>query len=369
MKASLFLEDGTIFSGISIAAEGTRCGPVVFYTGVVGYQEVITDPTNAGKILIMTYPLIGNYGINPKFNESKRSWVAGLVIKEPSQIYSNWQAEGSLNDFLQREDVVCVSELDTRTLAVKIRDNGEQWGVLSSKPIKAKAAVKKIKEEKNKKRSFLKDISIDKLTCVNSGSPLGNPKVVVVDLGICNSFLNQLKTLGYEIWLAPYNTPANELLRLNPDGVVISNGPEEDPELGGVVGTVKEILGKVPMLGISTGHQIIARALEGKISRLKVGHHGVNYPVISPNSFKGEITVQNHSFVVDEESIKDVEEVEIAERNLNDRTIAKIKSEKLKVVSIQYYPASPGFNQPNSVFSEFLKIEEKEGTRIARINE
>lgn len=347
MQASLILEDGTVFSGISIGVEGTRCGPVVFYTGVVGYQEAMTDPANAGKILVMTYPLIGNYGINPKFNESKKSWIKGLVIKESSQIYSNWQAEGSFGDFLKKEEVVCIGEVDTRTLTVKIRDDGEQWGTLSSKPIKVKAAVKKIKGEKEKKVSFLKDISTDHLTCINSGSP----KVVVLDLGVCNSFLNQLKTLGYEVWLAPYDITASDILKMVPSGIIISNGPEEDPGLDRVVGTVKEILGKVPMLGISTGHQVIARALGGRISRLKIGHHGVNYPVISPDSFKGEITVQNHSFVVDEESLKDVE---IIEKNVNDKTIEKMKSDGLKFVSIQYYPASPGFGQPHPIFKEII---------------
>lgn len=337
----LILQDGTRFDGISIGVDGTRSGMVALYTGVVGYEEVMTDPANAGRILVMTYPLIGNYGINPRFNESKKVWCSGLVIKENSRIYSNWQAEGSFEGFLENEDVVCLSGVDTRTLAVKIRDSGEQWGTISSRSID--------KPQPQKNLSFLKEISVDRVTHAVKGK---GKKIVIIDLGVQNSILAQLEKLGYDVWLVPYNFSSSELLKLKPDGVIISNGPEEDPELNKTVGLVKDILGKVHMLGISTGHEVIAKALGGKIKKLKIGHRGVNYPVISEGSFKGEITVQNHSFVVDEFSMD--KDVEIIERNLNDKTIEKMESAKLKFVSIQYYPASPGLGEPNRIFSEFL---------------
>jgi len=335
----LILKDGTKFSGISIGVEDVRSGTVVLYTGVVGYQEVMTDPANAGRILVMTYPLIGNYGINPRFSESKKAWCAGIVIKENTRIYSNWQAVSSFEEFLKREAVVCLFGVDTRTLAVKIREGGEQWGTISSDKI-----------EPCKTLSFLKEISVDKLTHAVKGK---GKRVVIIDLGVTYSILRQLERLDCDVWLVPYNISPGELLKMKPDRVIISNGPEEDPELDKAVNTVKGILGKVPLLGISTGHLVIARALGGKVTRLKIGHRGVNYPVISPDSFKGEITVQNHGFVADEDSLG--KDIDIIERNVNDKTIEKMASDKLKFISIQYYPASPGFGEPHSVFSEFLE--------------
>ena len=352
MKSYIILEDGAIFEGASRGKEKTGCGPVVFYTGVVGYQEAITDPANAGKIVLLTYPLIGNYGTNPLFNESARSHTAGVVIKEDSHIYSNWQAKGSFNDFLERERLACISEVDTRTLMVDIRNKKEPWALISTGSVKRKAAVKKIAQRKKEKTSYLKDVSVDKLRQINTGSP----RIVIIDLGICGSFVNQLKSLGPELWLAPYNITASELLKLNPAGIIVSSGPEEDPQIDVVVKTVKEVLGKVPLLGIASGLQVIGRALGGRISKLGAGHHGLNYPVMAEDTHKGEITSQNHSYVVDEDSLKGITDVRVAERNLHDHTVEKIISEQLRMIAIQYYPASPGFGQPHPIFSDFLNM-------------
>lgn len=337
----LILKDGTKFDGVSIGSKGTKTGHVILYTGVVGYQEVITDPANAGKIIVMTYPLIGNYGINRKFDESKKAWCAGMIIKQESKIYSNFQAEESFNKFLAEKNVICLSEVDTRTLAVKIRDAGEQIGTISSKHIE--------KAESLLPSSMLAEISVrEPVNMVKSGGK----KVAVIDLGMSNSFLKQLQQLKCDVWSFPFNTDAPEILKIKPDRVIISNGPEEDPGLDIVLDTVKKILGRVSVLGISTGHLVIAKALGAKIKKMKIGHRGVNYPVMSLDSFKGEITVQNHGLVVDEGSLD--KSIKVVERNLNDKTVEKMYSEKYKFVSLQYYPASPGFDEPHPELVDFI---------------
>ena len=353
MKATLVLEDGSTFQGVSIGVSGERIGELILYTGVVGYQEVLTDPANAGKIVVFTYPLIGNYGIAKKFYESGKAWPEAVVIKEKSRMYSNWQAEESFDDFLKKEDLVAASEVDTRTLAVKIRDDGQMLGIISTKEIKPAKLLKKLKDYKKKPDlDFIRKISVKKITKIKEGSQ--GLKIAILDLGMPKSFIKQLETLGCNLTLLPYNTDKNTILKLNPDGLIISSGPEEDKTILGIVGEVKQLVGKIPILGISTGHQILSLALGGRLEKMKLGHHGVNYPVKSAFSHKGDITVQNHSFVVDEESIKDKNDVEITLRNVNDNSIEEMESSRLKFISTQYYPASPGFNEVNDVFRRFL---------------
>jgi len=355
MRGILALQDGSYFEGISIGVAGERIGEVVLNTAVVGYQEIMTDPTNAGKILIFTYPLIGNYGIAKKFYESKRCWIEALVVKEESKMSSNWQAEGSFNNFIKKEGIVAISEVDTRTLAVRVRDRGEMLGIVSSREANISYLLEKLKgHKKDIKKDFIRKISINKITEIGDSS--SGPRIAVIDLGFLNSFLKQLKSLGCDLTLLPYNTGADQILGLNPDGLIISNGPEEDGAISGIVEVVKRLVGKIPLLGISLGHEIISLALGGILKKLKVGHHGVNYPVKSPNSYKGEITVQNHSYVVDEESIKGRSDIKITLRNANDDSIEEMESEALRFISTQYYPVSPGFDEVNDVFRKFLKI-------------
>lgn len=345
------LEDGTSFEGDSFGASKEAMGPLILNTAVVGYQEAMTDAANAGKILVFTYPLIGNYGINEKFNESGRAWVSGIVIKESSRVYSNWQAKSSLEDFLKKEGVAAVSGVDTRTLAVKLRNDGEMWAVISGFESDKNGLLSKLNEfKKSQKKSMLADVSVKKVTPMEGKGK----KVVVLDLGISRSFVRQLSASGFEVTLVPYNTLAEDILKLKPSGVVISNGPEEDAGLSGVADTVKQLLGEVWLLGIAAGHQVIARALAAKIIKMKLGHRGVNYPLICPDSFKGAITVQNHGLVVNEASLG--KDVEVLERNLNDNTIEKLRSKKLKFISIQYYPSSPGFDEIHPVFREFMNL-------------
>lgn len=353
MKGILVLEDGSVFEGISIGIEGEIIGKVALNTAVVGYQEIMTDPANAGKILILTYPLIGNYGVAKKFYESKKCWIGGLVIKEKSRIYSNWQADDSLDNFLKKENLIAISDVDTRTLTVKIRDDGEMFAIISTHRAKKDELLKKLKEHKTKK-DFIRKISVKKITEIKGNSSSKN--IGIIDIGIMNSFIKQLTDLKCSITLLPYNTDAEKILGLNFDGLIISSGPEEDSVIPEIVETVKKLIGKIPLLGISTGHLIICLALGGKIKQMKIGHRGMNYPVKPPSSYKGDITVQNHSLVVDDDSINNIKDIKITLYNVNDKTIEEIESEELKFISTQYYPVSPGFDEVNEVFKRFLNI-------------
>lgn len=354
MKARLVLEDGSSFEGLSIGSDGERMGEVVLNTAVVGYQEMMTDPANAGKILVLTYPLIGNYGVAGKFNESKKCWITGLAIKESSRIYSNWQAEGPFEDFLKKESVLTITDIDTRTIAVTIRDKGEMPGIISTKDSTKEELLAKLKNYKKNKHGVIKDISVKKTTEIEGKA--SGAHIAVLDLGMLNSFIKQLSTLGCNITLLPYNTKSKDILALKPDGLIVSSGPEEDAAIPEIADIVRGVIGKLPVMGISTGHQILALAAGGKLKKMKVGHHGVNYPVKPADGFKGEITVQNHSYIVDEDSIKHKKDIAITLRNINDKSIEAMESKPLKFMSIQYYPVSPGFDEVNGAFIKFLKM-------------
>ncbi|MBU1124631.1 MAG: glutamine-hydrolyzing carbamoyl-phosphate synthase small subunit [Candidatus Omnitrophica bacterium] len=355
MKALLMLEDGKTFIGLGIGVKEEKIGEVILNTAVVGYQEMMTDPANAGKILILTYPLIGNYGTAPKFNESSRAWLAGLVIKEKSNMYSNWQATQSFDDFVKDNNLLAISKVDTRTLAVHIRQKGQMYGIISTQCFEPKELKLKIERFRAQApESILAQISVKKPT--RAGRVKGKHKIAVLDLGITQSIITQLERLNCALTLLPYNTPTSEIIRLKPGGLVISGGPEEDTQLRIAQENIKPLIGKIPLLGIATGHQVLARSLGGRTTKLKVGHHGVNYPIHYPTSFKGEVTVQNHSYSVDEDSFSKIKEVKITAYNLNDRTVEAIESKKLKLLGVQYNPASPGFEEVHSVLTHFIKM-------------
>jgi len=358
MKAILTLEDGKCFSGQSLGAGGERIGEVIMNTAVVGYQEMMTDPANAGKILVLTYTLIGNYGCAPKFNESRNVWLAGLVIKEKSRIHSNWQAKQSFDDFAAGHKLLTITGVDTRSVAVHLRQKGEMMGIISTTCFEPKELLKKIADfRKNKTDSMLGKISVNKPIVYGKA---GLKKIAVLDLGVTQSMIKQLEALGFLATILPYNTKAQEILRLRPKGLIISSGPEEDSGLKGVVDNVKGLIGKLPIFGISTGHQVLASAIGAKIVKMKLGHHGVNYPIYNPASYKGEITVQNHSSVVDTDSLGKIKNIKITNYNLNDRTVEEIESKSLRLLGVQYIPASPGFNEVNDTFKKFVKMLTKE---------
>jgi len=359
MKAILMLEDGHGFSGETMGVSGESIGEVILNTAVVGYQEMMTDPANAGKILVLMYPLIGNYGVAPKFNESKNIWLSGLVIKERSRIFSNWQARSSFDDFIKGYKLLTISGVDTRTLVVHLRQKGQMLGIISTKSFETKELLSKIDSFRKKRaESLLPWISTTKPKRL--GKEKAKYRIAILDLGITNSIIRQLEMLGLSISVLPYNIPPQELLRLKPAGLIISNGPEEDAGLKDVVSNVKQLIKKLPILGISTGHQVLALALGAKITRLKLGHRGLNYPLYNPASYKGEISVQNHSFAVDADSLNKIKDVKITSYNLNDRTVEEMESRKLKLIGVQYYPVSPGFNEVSGIFKKFLNLIKKE---------
>jgi carbamoyl-phosphate synthase small subunit len=251
--------------------------------------------------------------------------------------------------------VTAISKVDTRTLAVHLRQKGQMQGIISARDFEPKSLLAKINAlRKEKERSLLPEISVGKPQQL--GAKKARYKIAVLDLGITQSAIKQLEALGAGLTLLPYDARPQEILRLKPRGLIISSGPEEDIALEEVAANVKPLVGKLPILGISAGHQVLARALGAKVFKMKLGHRGVNYPLSRPASFKGEITVQNHSCAVDADSLGKAKAVKITGYNLNDRTVEEIESKKLKIIGVQYVPASPGFGEVNSVFKKFMKI-------------
>jgi carbamoyl-phosphate synthase small subunit len=355
MKAILLLEDGTVFTGESFGAQDERIAEVICNTAVVGYQEILTDPANAGKILVLTYPLIGNYGVAPKFNESKGVWAQGLVIKEKSRIYSNWQAKASLEDFVKEHNLLAISKVDTRSLAVHLRASGSMLGIISTLCFDPKKLLLKIGDYRRRnKSSLLAEISVNAVRRL--GKANGKYKIAVLDLGVQNSLIQQIERLKAQVVLLPYNTTPKEILKYRPDGLIIAGGLEEDPGLNAVVDNIKLLLGKVPILGVCCGHQVLAKAIGVKINKMKSGHHGLNYPVHKPGCFKGEITSQNHSWVVDAGSLSRSKQAKASMLNLNDQTIEGLESRQLKFMGIQYFPAWAGPEEVNEVFKNFFKL-------------
>ncbi len=354
MKAILVLEDGKSFNANSDL--NTECfGELILNTAVVGYQEMITDPANAGKILVLTYPLIGNYGVAPKFNESNKVWVSALAVKEKSRIYSNFQAKSSLDDFLKEKNASAVYNLDTRTLAVHLREKGPLFGMISTKEFDSKKLLEKISQIKRQPaQTLLPEISVSKLKILGKGK-----RLVVLDLGVTNGLLKQLEALGFSLNILPYNASVKQILSISPKGVVISSGPENDPSLNQVAQNIKPLIGKLPILGVATGCQVLAAALGVGLVRLKLGHRGVNYPLARPGSFKGEITVQNHGYVLDQNALRKVKGLKVTAYNLNDHTPEEIESKKLKLIGVQYNPVSAGFDQVNSILIKFNRLLER----------
>jgi carbamoyl-phosphate synthase small subunit len=356
MKAVLMLEDGKTFSGQGFGACTERIGKVILNTGVVGYQEMVTDPANAGRLLVLTYPLIGNYGTAEKFNESKKVWAAGLIIKESSRMYSNWQAKTSLEKFAKDKGLFVLQGIDTRTLAVHIRQKGEMLGIISGACPPAKELSAKLDAFRSRAAdSVLPQISVGKPVVLSAAKPR-RKKIAVLDIGVTQSVLRQLGSLGFCLTVLPYNTRPADILDLKLHGLIISGGPEEDPGLEVAVDTARSLIGMIPLMGIGAGHQVIARALGAKITRLKLGHRGVNYPVHNPGSQKGEITAQNHGLVVDAEALNRIKQVNITGYNLNDHSVEEIESKALRLLGVQYEPAAPGFDQINTAFVKFEKM-------------
>lgn len=354
-KIYLVLEDGEIFEGSSFGYETENMGEVVFNTSMSGYQEIITDPSYTGQIVAMTYPMIGNYGINNEDIESDRIQVAGFVVKEYSKTYSNFRAVSSLGDYLKKHKVCAIEGVDTRRLTIHIREKGAlRGGIFKS----TEGAVEKLLE-------FPEMGGRDLATGISCSEPYtfgendsSHINVGVVDYGVKRSILRLLKNEGFNVKVYPSNTPLSGIIADGAKGVVLSNGPGDPDSVAGARELVKDIIKEeIPAFGICLGHQIIGLGLGGKTYKLKFGHRGVNQPVMNMDTGKVEITSQNHGFAVDTDSIKSKDDVEITYVNLNDKTVEGISHKKLPIFSVQYHPeAAAGPHDSKYLFGHFKSM-------------
>jgi carbamoyl-phosphate synthase small subunit len=356
-KAKIALEDGRVFEGVSFGAAGERYGEVVFNTSMAGYQEILTDPSYRGQIVTMTYPLIGNYGVNKEDVESYRPFAEGFVVKESSRLASNWRSEEGLGAYLKQNGIVGIEGVDTRALTRHIRLRGAMKAVISTEDLNDRSLVEKARSSPGLiGRDLVRDITTQG---VKYWQKKGKYKVVVIDLGVKFNILRQLAANGCSVVLVPADMAAEDICRLKPDGVLISNGPGDPEGIPYVAETAKKLIGKFPIFGICFGQQILGLAFGGKTYKLKFGHHGGNQPVKDLDTGRVHITVQNHGFCVDIKSL-DKREIEITHINLNDGTLEGIRHKKLPIFSVQFHPeAGPGPHDAEYLFGKFVKMMER----------
>ena len=374
--ALLALADGTVFRGRAFGALGEVAGELVFNTSMTGYQEILTDPSYEGQLVAMTYPEIGNVGVNREDVESRRPYVRGFVVREYREVPSSWRAEESLGAYLSRHGIPGIEGIDTRALVRHLRDRGSQEAVLSSVDLDAKRLVRRAKESPGLVgRDLVRDVtcpepydwtegpwrlgrgyvSAEETAAMRERRPY---RVVAYDFGIKRNILRSLVGVGCEVRVVPAATPAREVLAMQPDGVFLSNGPGDPDAVPGAREAVAELLGKLPVFGICLGHQIMGLALGGRTYKLKFGHHGGNQPVKDLTTGKVEITAQNHGFAVDIESLHD--RAEVTHLNLNDRTVEGLTVKGQPTFSVQYHPeASPGPHDARYLFTRFTELMER----------
>ena len=357
VKAKIALEDGTVFRGYSFGAKGENYGEVVFNTSMTGYEEILTDPSYKGQIVTMTYPLIGNYGINPEDIESRMPFVEGFVVREYSKIASNWRSEKNLGEYLRENSIVGIDGIDTRALTRHIRLAGAMRAVISTEDLNNKSLTKKAKSSPGLVgRDLVKDVVLSK---VQNWNGKGKYRVVIIDCGVKFNILRELTNLKCSIVIVPAKTGAKEILNMRPDGVLLSNGPGDPQGIPYVVDTVKNLIGRLPIFGICLGHQVLGLAFGGKTYKLKFGHHGGNHPVRDLKTGKISITVQNHGFCVDIDSLNK-KDIEMTYINLNDNTMEGMRHKRLPIFSVQFHPeASPGPHDAKHLFKEFVRMMEK----------
>ena len=348
------LEDGAVFGGFSFGASGTKFGEVVFNTSLTGYQEILTDTSYKGQIVTMTYPLIGNYGINPQDMESSRPFLEGFVVRECSIVRSNWRSDKDLSTYLKENGIVAIEGVDTRALTRHIRLKGAMKAAITTENINNKVLTQKV-------CVFEGLVGKDLVKAVTTHKPFvwnrnGKFKVAVLDCGVKFNILRELTKQGCRVIVFPAKTSAEEITSARPDGLLVSNGPGDPQGVPYVVKTIQRLIGKMPMFGICFGQQFLCLALGGRTYKLKFGHHGANHPVKDLRTGKVYITVQNHGFCVDINSLNK-KDIEITHANLNDNTLEGIRHKKLPIFSVQFHPeASAGPHDAKYLFREFIDL-------------
>ncbi len=374
-KVFLVLENGLVYEGYAFGAEKSAYGEVVFNTSMTGYQEMLTDPSYAGQIVVLTYPLIGNYGINDEDFESKKVQVAGFVVREECRKPSHWKSKRTLDEFLKSQGISGIADVDTRSLTRQIRSSGVMMGIVTSNETPEKALERLENLPRYNSTDFMKKVTTDSFSIwiPLSKEPFTTSKwgelasklsaelssnkyqvsIVIVDFGLKYNIRRILNHLGCLVIVVPCTSSADEILKLNPDGIVLSPGPGDPALLKYLEGTVQKLVGKKPVMGICLGHQFIARAFGARTFKLKFGHRGANHPVHDLETGRVYITAQNHGYAVDPDTLQGG--LEVSHLNLNDGTVEGLRHRELPVFSIQYHSeASPGPLDTTYLFEKFL---------------